>query len=661
MLNGVLDATEDIQCERGMSMISRLYPGGLFFAMPFRSGRDKPQLEKVMGFLINMVVFCKMISARCLIQLPYDLWETFRQHPRTQEVWEPLEMMKETITMASFGGRSQNPMVLVGHDRFVISCMRYMAAQFRSLSTRRLGGFRNGKGDNGLPGTFIYALVDLVMLRYRRDWEDFVPRNLGRLLNRIVHNLLAQDLDEILVGHARHHDVMFPKTRVFDMEFQAPPPVVMTTDGVPYVCDLTIDVLPGLCHHDYSIGSCASQHRRQWAMVKTEAKSGLRRTMSTRSMTSAPPEPEDVPEPNARSFLLGTAKRSLDEAFGVEKPSAEKEKKKKGDKKKEKAKKKKKGKKSSSSSQSSSQEESESEPSQDGFEDAAATFGLGKRDMARSMEVATLVELDARPTALVLSKITPLVIANDIFEMGGELAESLLRDRSLTAKKNRAKKEQEDALFQMKTAAAVWKRRKFPGGKDAWGKALEEMLTHAREVLLLLFCCCCQLLFLSATQAASDDLKQQMKQIDKPKKPHGRVPKEAKKTKAREPEAEVSEKDEPEESIPSPTGAPYMESVSEPEQEDEDNDVFQGPFKLPAEKEGLDAVLAKLPPKIKGVADGFERAVLEADFSYWLLCLEKEALTETEHFKLGLAGTSLDTIATHSTRRAQVLSGSFPV
>ena len=33
--------------------------------------------------------------------------------------------------------------------------------------------------------------------------------------------LWAQDLDEILVGHARHHDVMFPKTRVFDMEFQA--------------------------------------------------------------------------------------------------------------------------------------------------------------------------------------------------------------------------------------------------------------------------------------------------------------------------------------------------------------------------------------------------------------------------------------------------------
>ena len=37
------------------------------------------------GFLINMIVFCKMISVRCVLQLPYDLWETFRKHPRTEE------------------------------------------------------------------------------------------------------------------------------------------------------------------------------------------------------------------------------------------------------------------------------------------------------------------------------------------------------------------------------------------------------------------------------------------------------------------------------------------------------------------------------------------------------------------------------------------------
>ncbi|CAE7232876.1 unnamed protein product [Symbiodinium necroappetens] len=314
---------------------------------------------------------------------------------------------------------------------------------------------------------------------------------------------------------------------------------------------------------------------------------------------------------------------------GVEKPSGDKEsRRKKSDKKKEKAKKRKKGKKSSSSSQSSSGEESETEPSQDGFEDAAATFGLGKRDMSRSMELATLVDLDARPTALVLSKITPLVIANDIFEMGGEL-ESLLRDRSMTAKKSRAKKEQEDALFQMKTAATVWKRRKYPGGKDAWGKALEDMLKESRE-------------------AASDDLKQQIKKVEKPRKgrdPHAKAAKETKKHAEPEPEASDLDKDGPEESLPSPSAAPYVDSPSE--QEDGDDDVFQGEFKLPSEKEGgLDALLAKVASKVKDVADGFERSVLEslpgdlspADFSYWLLCLDKEALTQMEHFNLGIQG-----------------------
>ncbi|CAE7241501.1 unnamed protein product [Symbiodinium sp. KB8] len=227
MLDGVLEPQEDIRFSRGqilcMTMISRIYAGGLFFARPFRSGRDKQELEELMGFLINMIVFCKMISVRCVLQLPYDLWETFRKHPRTEEVWEPLEMVKEIFTMASFGSRSQSPMVLVGHDRFVITCLRYMSAKmlpFRSLSTRRLGGFGN-KVENGLPGTFVYALVDVVMLRYRRDtWEDFAPRSLGRLLDRLAHNLLAQDLDEVLVVNSRDYGTMFPKTKVFETEFQ---------------------------------------------------------------------------------------------------------------------------------------------------------------------------------------------------------------------------------------------------------------------------------------------------------------------------------------------------------------------------------------------------------------------------------------------------------
>ena len=37
------------------------------------------------------------------------------------------------------------------------------------------------------------------------------------------------------------------------------------------------------------------------------------------------------------------------------------------------------------------------------------------------MDVANLLELDPRPMGLVLSAVCPMIIANDIFEMGGEL------------------------------------------------------------------------------------------------------------------------------------------------------------------------------------------------------------------------------------------------
>ncbi|CAE7610607.1 SCN10A [Symbiodinium sp. CCMP2592] len=416
-------------------------------------------------------------------------------------------------------------------------------------------------------------------------------------------------------------------------------------------------------------------------MPKPDAKN-IRRTvtLSVKSMASIAGEAEEEAEPDARRFLLGTAKRSLDEAFGAtDKPAEKDKKKKKNDKKKDKSKKKRKGKKSSSSSDSSSDEESESEPDQEDFTDAAATFGLGKRDMARAMDATTLIDLDARPTALVLANVTPLVIANDIFEMGGELA------ASLNLNKMKASDVQASAPSQMKTAGTVWKRRmgllaqhltgrpassirlcaakslgdcsavlrglykrKYPGGKDAWNKALDGMLKDAREVLLL---------------AASDDLKKQMQQGEKPKKPE-KNPKVAPTSKGSrvnrkdEPDPELSE-NEKEESIPSPSGAPYVGSPSEQEEEDDDNDVFSGGFAVATEKAtGLDALLEKVTPKIKSVVEMFDKAVLEtlpadlselsscpgctlADFSYWMLCLEKEALTEMDHFKLGALSTNL--------------------
>ena len=78
-----------------------------------------------------------------------------------------------------------------------------------------------------------------------------------------------------------------------------------------------------------------------------------------------------------------------------------------------------------SSGSSSSSNETDTEPSQDGFEDAAATFGLAKKETLRTPDATTLVDLEARPTALVLSKVCPHIIANDIYEMGGELAACL--------------------------------------------------------------------------------------------------------------------------------------------------------------------------------------------------------------------------------------------
>ena len=119
---------------------------------------------------------------------------------------------------------------------------------------------------------------------------------------------------------------------------------------------------------------------------------------------------------------------------------------------------------------------------------------------------------------------------------------------------------------------------------------------------------------MSATQAASDDLKQQIKKVEKPRKgrdPHAKAAKETKKHAEPEPEASDLDKDGPEESLPSPSAAPYVDSGSE--QEDHDDDVFQGEFKLPSEKEGgLDALLAKVASKVKDVAEGFERSVLES-------------------------------------------------
>ncbi|CAE7241515.1 hypothetical protein AK812_SmicGene47573 [Symbiodinium microadriaticum] len=117
----------------------------------------------------------------------------------------------------------------------------------------------------------------------------------------------------------------------------------------------------------------------------------------------------------------------------------------------------------------------------------------------------------------------------------------------------------------------------------------------------------------------------------------------AKAPKKEKEEVSEAEKEEASEAEASPTAAPYASGSDD----DNDDDVFQGDFKTkPEPEEGIDGRLAKLPSKLQSTIQTFDRQVLEsiptelspADFGYWLLTLEKEALLKTEHFRLGLEG-----------------------
>ncbi|CAE7411216.1 unnamed protein product [Symbiodinium necroappetens] len=394
------------------------------------------------------------------------------------------------------------------------------------------------------------------------------------------------------------------------------------------------------------------------------------RSQSSKSLQGMP-EP-DTSEPSARSFLLGTAKRhsptqtpNHPNLRNVRKESPPDKEKKAKKCKKEKKKSKKKAKKSSSSSSDSSSnvDSCNSEVSEEGFADSSSAFGLSKKEMARGMDVANLLELDPRPMGLVLSAVCPTIIANDIFEMGGEL-ESLLRDKAATAKKKGPKKE-----HTMKAAGTMWKRRmadlavhltgrpasalllcaaktlvncsgvlrnlykrKFPGGKQAWLQGLAAIMKDARE-------------------AASDDLKQHMTQPEPkpepkpaPARSSGHKARSKKEEEEDEPEPEASDKDEG-----SPMAAPYADSHSDSE---DDNDVFHGEFALPKADASKESTLKKLPSSARATLEKIDREVLDtlpndlshhknlrADLGYWTGCLEKEALTEMHHFKLGLEGS----------------------
>ncbi|CAE7802311.1 unnamed protein product [Symbiodinium sp. CCMP2592] len=196
-------------------------------------------------------------------------------------------------------------------------------------------------------------------------------------------------------------------------------------------------------------------------MVKLN-KPGVSRTNSTKSLAAAAGDGEDE-TPSARQFLMSTARRSLDEAFtggkpsDSEKKSGVKEKKKKKEKKDKSKKKKKKGA-SSSSSKSSGDEDSSSCLESEDVDDSAALFGLSRKELQKSDEVCKLDDFPSKQLGFVLSHVTEMLAATEVYECGGEL-ETLLANREKRAQKQRQKEEKEQYAFEGRTASTLWAKR----------------------------------------------------------------------------------------------------------------------------------------------------------------------------------------------------------
>eukprot|EP00439_Symbiodinium_sp_Y106_P065571 s5884_g10.t1 len=188
--------------------------------------------------------------------------------------------------------------------------------------------------------------------------------------------------------------------------------------------------------------------------------------------------------PMAASTTAGAVVDSAGEAWragDVKEPTdKEKDKRKKKDKKKSKKKAKKSDLPGGSSSRSSSSS-SDDDCSMEDFADASALFGLNKKDLVRTLDSAVLLDLEPRHMAVVVSGVTTHTLANDIFEMGGELdprlkflpyilspEEALLRDRAATAKKQRAKTDESEARFEVEPEP---EEEDAPGSPSAPGPA----------------------------------------------------------------------------------------------------------------------------------------------------------------------------------------------
>ncbi|CAE7608505.1 unnamed protein product [Symbiodinium microadriaticum] len=602
-----------------LQMCSRIYPGGLFYCMPFRSDSEQASMDMVAEFLCQLLRLCYTINVRVVLHLKYNCFCQLQQYQCFKDTSKRLSLWKGIFTMSSFGSPKQSPTVLWGTDKLIIESTKFAMRSHRRL--KGLVSFRRHPADD-ITGTFVYAatslcksaavqwlvfwgrclddtmhwvcpeVVEVVLLRHRRSMDQLISLDMSRVLDRITQDLIEQDIDFRFLSTG-NGETLFKSRRV-DMKFQDSDFfVTRPIGGTPVApCCGTYDDCNDKCRGKLGeIGIFECQMPLCWVQIDTIC------TLIGEHSS------DDVRRGGSFAFVMSTARKSLESVFsGAAGSGTDKndKKKKKKDRKKKDAKKRKKGKKCSSSSQSSttSPEQPSTSASELHMEDAAGLFGLTKKHLARPADAVYLDDLSTRQLAYTVSLVSNSMVASDTFEIGGELVTCI---------------ECTGCIYGVETpprrhGAALCLDWKFPGGKKAWTDQLENKLKQFRE-----------------------------KKLPTPK-------------------VEPKEEDEGEgeatgDDVPRPNSSDFEDDDGEGDDDDElpnesgddDSDLFKGRFAAAPKstEQTLEEMLGSLPPKLAGLKESFDGKLLESlpkslsesDFTNWFRVLVKEQLLKLEDFE----------------------------
>ncbi|CAE7260060.1 PDRP1 [Symbiodinium sp. CCMP2592] len=220
---------EGLCTQEGLQMCTRIFPGGLFYCMPFRSREERGLMPELAGFLSDLLKLCYTIKVRFVLHLKYDRFCELQQYNCFKELARNLSFEISIFTMSSFGATKQllglqwTPTVLCGTDKLVINGLKHMAKNmgFTVRSHRRLNAafpYRRHVADE-ITGTYIYGVVEMILLRHRRTVNELLTANIPRMFDRIAHDMIEQDIDSCFLV-TEIGQVLFKSPRV-EMNFEA--------------------------------------------------------------------------------------------------------------------------------------------------------------------------------------------------------------------------------------------------------------------------------------------------------------------------------------------------------------------------------------------------------------------------------------------------------